>query len=408
MTDPAEESKEVKFPFAGIDRQGGFDQQPNKPIPLDESYARTTYLGKNVRAVDPATDRVRGASRPGLSKYIPATVSGLAGFPVQHLNVIVDPQTPATLGSFTGTTGIIGGVPGVTSGTPDPSTNNRFTSTGNPTDRRSPTSGRTVPPGGSGVPLVRNRPTSDIVLGDKRLILWGGPLLAAAVAADTPVQAILSAGGYTTTNIHTDVLVPYPKGILWSHWGLPFDPDAALAATTTVTETAFTGNVMGVENTTFTYEPQRVVGTLVKVQIAGYTSLSEGNITGPFHLVGSNGTPPITAGSGWTVETVANPPFNVAGVGIRAWKPAKKTQWTTGIEYATGRGCTVKILWMLFRDPTAVGHNGEEDLSGFTTMVQHAADISPHITVQTVTGGTRSEAFANAVAAAVAWLRTNL
>ena len=161
MTDPTEEYKEVKFPFAGIDRQGGFDQQPNKPVPVDGSYARTTYLGKNVRAVDATTDRVRGASRPGTAKYVSATVSGSAGYPVQPVNMIVDPQTPATLGSYTGDTGIIGGVPGVTSGESDPSTNNRFDDGGDPLDRRNPGGGRTVPPGGSGVPLVRNRPQAD-------------------------------------------------------------------------------------------------------------------------------------------------------------------------------------------------------------------------------------------------------
>jgi hypothetical protein len=45
------------------------------PVPL-ENYVRTTALGLNVRSFEPATNRARGAQRPGLSRYIPAQVNG--------------------------------------------------------------------------------------------------------------------------------------------------------------------------------------------------------------------------------------------------------------------------------------------------------------------------------------------
>src|SRR3954463_844347 len=58
----------------------------------------TTAAGVNVRAFEAQTQRVRGGSRPGLSRYIDATVAGT--HLIQHLNVIVDPTTDALPDTF--------------------------------------------------------------------------------------------------------------------------------------------------------------------------------------------------------------------------------------------------------------------------------------------------------------------
>ncbi len=77
---------DLHFPKAGIDRSQPFGKQPNRPVANGE-YARTTPVAINVRCFEPATNRTRGGSRPGLKKYIPVQVSGKK-FIVQHLNTI--------------------------------------------------------------------------------------------------------------------------------------------------------------------------------------------------------------------------------------------------------------------------------------------------------------------------------
>ncbi len=90
----AETFQTLHFPRAGIDLSQAYSNQPNRPIssftpsalgepsglhvaPLAETlYARTTRVGLNVRTFEPATNRARGATRPGLSRYIPAQPSG--------------------------------------------------------------------------------------------------------------------------------------------------------------------------------------------------------------------------------------------------------------------------------------------------------------------------------------------
>lgn len=80
---------EWTYPVAGIDRQEEFQEQP----------ALTTAVAKNVRAFESLSDRGRGGSRPGISKYLADTVPSGAHL-IQHLKVIVDPQGPLTGLSF--------------------------------------------------------------------------------------------------------------------------------------------------------------------------------------------------------------------------------------------------------------------------------------------------------------------
>jgi hypothetical protein len=116
----AEQEIGVVFPTKGVEASCEFSKQP----------ADTAPVGVNVRTNEAITLRSRGGSRSGLTQYVPAQPAGAS--PIQHLNVLVDPQDPAL---------------DITGGTvPDPSTNNL--SVRNP--------GRFVPVGGSGQQLNRN------------------------------------------------------------------------------------------------------------------------------------------------------------------------------------------------------------------------------------------------------------
>ncbi len=74
---------DVFFPINGVDVSTALEKQ----VP------DTTPVGINVRAFEPTTNRARGGSRPGISQYVPAQPAGLS--PIQHMNVIVDPQATA-------------------------------------------------------------------------------------------------------------------------------------------------------------------------------------------------------------------------------------------------------------------------------------------------------------------------
>jgi hypothetical protein len=63
------------FPRCGIDVSLAFGKQPVRPMP-DGTYAKTTPLGLNCRTFEPLTNRARGATRPGLVRYIPAQPAG--------------------------------------------------------------------------------------------------------------------------------------------------------------------------------------------------------------------------------------------------------------------------------------------------------------------------------------------
>lgn len=110
------------FPWNGLDVAREFGRQP----------AGTSPDAENVRAFDTLAERKRGGSRHGLTKYVNETVNG--DTPVQHLNILVDPTTPAVDAEADGGDVV------------DPSTNNLRV--------RNP--GRTVRQGGSGRPTNRN------------------------------------------------------------------------------------------------------------------------------------------------------------------------------------------------------------------------------------------------------------
>lgn len=82
----ADDLQAFHFPRAGVDLSMGFGKQPIRQLP-DGTYVKTTPLGINVRTFEPTTNRARGATRPGLSKYISAQVNG-ANL-IQLLDVLV-------------------------------------------------------------------------------------------------------------------------------------------------------------------------------------------------------------------------------------------------------------------------------------------------------------------------------
>lgn len=79
----AEQEVGVIFPVSGLDVTCEYGRQPPD----------TAASGQNVRTHELLTSRARGGSRQGLSKYINETVNGANE--VQHLAVLVDPQSPA-------------------------------------------------------------------------------------------------------------------------------------------------------------------------------------------------------------------------------------------------------------------------------------------------------------------------
>lgn len=87
-----EETKDLHFPKAGMDRSLGFGAQPNRPAAFGE-YARTTYLARNVRAFEPGSSRTRGGSRMGLAKWINARVAGTV-WVIQELAVLSSTAYP--------------------------------------------------------------------------------------------------------------------------------------------------------------------------------------------------------------------------------------------------------------------------------------------------------------------------
>jgi hypothetical protein len=76
---PADERfVELYFPVGGLDLSQEFQGQG----------PQTTPDAQNVRAVDPESQRERGGSRCGITRYINQQLAG----EIQHLNMIVDPQ----------------------------------------------------------------------------------------------------------------------------------------------------------------------------------------------------------------------------------------------------------------------------------------------------------------------------
>lgn len=83
----ADQTTDLHFPKAGIDRSQSFARQPNRPVANGE-YARTTPVATNVRGFEPKSNRTRGGARCGVRKYLPTRVAGTE-YVVQHLNVLV-------------------------------------------------------------------------------------------------------------------------------------------------------------------------------------------------------------------------------------------------------------------------------------------------------------------------------
>lgn len=125
----------LAFPLKGLNVATSYGQQPEQ----------TAAVGVNVRAFD-ADGRGRGGSRAGLSKFLADTVPSGAHL-IQHLNIIVDPQSPALLGDLDPTV-------------PDPSSNNlrqRY-----PANRKYRAGGsavkpKVVPPTGGPITLIQKK-----------------------------------------------------------------------------------------------------------------------------------------------------------------------------------------------------------------------------------------------------------
>ena len=76
----------IQFPLRGL----------NTAVPYDGQPDGTTPQAENVRSFDPLTKRMRGGSRPGISKYVDDDIGGL----IQELTSIVYPSATALGISF--------------------------------------------------------------------------------------------------------------------------------------------------------------------------------------------------------------------------------------------------------------------------------------------------------------------
>lgn len=94
MPPPQETLQDLHFPLCGVDVSQSFDQQPVRPMPVGTGYAKTTPVGKNVRAYEPGTGRARGGSRPGLVKYIGVALPTAAA--IQHVGINIVANADAT------------------------------------------------------------------------------------------------------------------------------------------------------------------------------------------------------------------------------------------------------------------------------------------------------------------------
>ena len=137
-----EQIVDLTFPVHGLDQQGEVGGQPPGTVPD----------AVNVRACDPATRRLRGGARSGMSKFAPLRVGGL-NTPIQHLAVVV--HRDATLASLGNTEFFLYGEGGPKT-IADPSTNTN--SGGDPGDPDYRNPGRDIPDGGSGVTPTKYTP----------------------------------------------------------------------------------------------------------------------------------------------------------------------------------------------------------------------------------------------------------
>lgn len=84
-----EQFVDLLFPISGVDVSAEFEKQRQA----------TCAVGVNVRAFDPLTNRARGGSRVGLSRYLLDQIGGGANV-FQELTLLVDPQAQAVGISF--------------------------------------------------------------------------------------------------------------------------------------------------------------------------------------------------------------------------------------------------------------------------------------------------------------------
>lgn len=193
-----EQFLEASFPLAGNDASKEFWRQKKLTSPL----------AVNVRAEEPVGQRRRGGQRMGLVRFIDARVNG--DNPVQHLNVVVDPQSPALWGNSPGETGRPLG-PGPDDGRIDTSTNN------NAAGRGPRTSGTTtVRRKGNGVQQKRPTPTCTITTRTFAFDPIYSELLLSCVAVNCAEAGVGSNPLPTTINIAPDEHV-----FLWYGGGLP-------------------------------------------------------------------------------------------------------------------------------------------------------------------------------------------
>ncbi len=89
-----EQLKDLHFPKAGLDVSMAYSAQPNRPLPIDGSYARTTAMGINVRAFDALTSRNRGGSRVGLKKYVPVQPGNILWITQQLDSITTTTESP--------------------------------------------------------------------------------------------------------------------------------------------------------------------------------------------------------------------------------------------------------------------------------------------------------------------------
>jgi hypothetical protein len=261
VANPTDVQVDLSFPDKGLDRSTEYQLQP----------AQTTPDGTNVRAAGPEDFRQRGGSRAGLSRYIDQRVGGLDSV-IQHLNVIVDPTSPAVLGSFENPVGVAGGDPDSTDpGIPDPSTNNLYNITGDPLDRRVPTGGRTVPTGGGGGPPVRNKPTEELV-GDRHLYINSYQPFGTEFAGIADDLIVGLAGQLDEWTTFTD---EYPTGYDNGNGGLLYQglPIASSANGSTASISSSSGSTATSEaHRDATYDVQTTLAKRLKVVMArGYS-----------------------------------------------------------------------------------------------------------------------------------------
>ncbi len=141
-----ETQQDLPFPMRGINRSTEYELQPQG----------TTQTAQNVRGVEPSTNRERGGSRPGLSKFVGTRPAGVESG-IQDLNVVVTAAVEALGAQFeTGTGGFYGWdeddppVTGDGEGTPITEYPDDWVRHPTEGDPRFPLGDPYVPPGGSG------------------------------------------------------------------------------------------------------------------------------------------------------------------------------------------------------------------------------------------------------------------